>query len=117
MRENLSLEFQTRSDTNQAVQPSKMAIGLKFWISKEEGFYYLYSEIKGADQMHSYCAADLRLCFLICKSRFSHDVAQIETEPETFLVCSWLIFLTSLYGIPCDRLVSENSFTCNSYGR
>ena len=41
-----------------------------------EGLYYLYSENKGADQLRSYCAADLRLCFCICKSRFSHDEAQ-----------------------------------------
>ena len=33
------------------------------------------SENKCADQLHSYCATDLRLCFRICKSRFSHDVA------------------------------------------
>ena len=25
--------------------------------------YYLYNENKGADQLHSYCAADLRLFF------------------------------------------------------
>ena len=32
-----------------------------------EGLYYLCSENKGADQLRSYCAADLRLCFRICK--------------------------------------------------
>ena len=30
--ENLSLGFLTRTDTNRAVQPQKMATGLKFWI-------------------------------------------------------------------------------------
>ena len=30
--------------------------------------YYPYSENKGADQLRSYCAADLRLCFRICKN-------------------------------------------------
>ena len=54
-------------DTNRAVQPQKMAIGWKFWNWKEEGLYYLCSENKGADQLRSYCAADLRLCFRICK--------------------------------------------------
>ena len=29
--------------------------------------YYLYSENKGADQLHSYCKADLRLCFCLCR--------------------------------------------------
>ena len=32
-----------------------------------EGLYYPCSENKGADQLRSYCAADLRLCFRICK--------------------------------------------------
>ena len=60
--------FPTRSDTNRAVQPQKMARGLKFWIYEEEGLYYLCSKNKGADQLCSYCAADLRLCFLIFKN-------------------------------------------------
>ena len=34
------------------------------------------SENKGADQLRSYCEADLRLCFRICRL-FSHEVAQI----------------------------------------
>ena len=39
---------------------------------------YLCSENKGADQMRSYGAADLRLCFRIyAKSRFSQDVAPL----------------------------------------
>ena len=52
---------------NRAVQPQKMARGLKFRIKVVEGLYYPYSENKGADQLRSYCAADLRLCFRICK--------------------------------------------------
>ena len=59
--------FLIRSNTNRAVQPQKMARGLKFRIYEEEGLYYLCSENKGADQLRSYCAADLRLCFFICK--------------------------------------------------
>ena len=50
------------SDTNRAVQPQKMARGLKFRIKKEEGLYYLCSGNKGADR-----EADLRLCFRMCK--------------------------------------------------
>ena len=37
LRENRSLGFPTRSDTNQAVQQQKMARGLKFWIEEVEG--------------------------------------------------------------------------------
>ena len=33
----------------------------------EEGLYYLCSENKEADQLPSYYAADLHLCFHICK--------------------------------------------------
>ena len=32
-----------------------------------EGLYYICSENKGADQLRSFCAADLRLCFRIYK--------------------------------------------------
>ena len=41
-----------------------MARGSKFRIKKVEGLYYLCSENKGTDQLHSYFAADLHLCFL-----------------------------------------------------
>ena len=59
--------FLTWPDTNQAVQSQKMARGLKFRIKKVEGLYYLCRENKGADQLHIYFEADLRLCFRICK--------------------------------------------------
>ena len=65
--ENRSSGFPTRSDTNQAVQPQKMATGLKFRIKGEAGLYYPCSENEGADQLCSYHKADLRLCFRICK--------------------------------------------------
>ena len=54
-----------------------MARGLKFRISVVEGLYYPNSESKGADQLRGYREADLRLCFRICKNRFSHDEALI----------------------------------------
>ena len=41
--------------------------GLSSWIMIEEGQYYLCGENKEADQLRSYCAADLHLCFCICK--------------------------------------------------
>ena len=63
MGENWSSGFTTRSDTNRPVQ--KQARNLKFRILEEEKLYYPCSENKGTDQLHSYCEADLRLCFRI----------------------------------------------------
>ena len=48
--------FPTRSHTNQAVQPHKMARGLKFRMYEVEGLSCLCS-----------AEADLRHCFRICK--------------------------------------------------
>ena len=62
--DNLSLWFLTRSHTNQAIQPQNMARDMKFQISEEEGLHYHHT-------------ADLRLCFHLCKKRFSHEVAQM----------------------------------------
>ena len=42
------------SDTNQALQPQKMARGLKFLIKEVEESYYPCSENKGADQLRNY---------------------------------------------------------------
>ena len=39
----------------------------KFLIQEVEGLYNLCSEYKGTDKLCSYCAANLRLCFRICK--------------------------------------------------
>ena len=58
----------TRSDTNRpAVQSQKQARSLKFQIQEEKDLYYPCGENKGADQLGSYCEADLRLCFRICR--------------------------------------------------
>ena len=51
-----------------------------------EGLYYLYSEDKGADQLHGYREADLRLCFRICKKQFSDDTAHINLYVTLYLV-------------------------------
>ena len=37
-------------------------------IQEEEEFYYPSSKNKGADQLRTYCEADLRLCFRIDKN-------------------------------------------------
>ena len=55
--------FPIRSYTNQ-----KQARSLKFWIQEEEDVYYPCSENKDADQLRSYCEADLCLCFRIGKT-------------------------------------------------
>ena len=51
------------SSTNRPVQLQKMARNLKFPIKGEEELYYPCSENKGADQLGSYCEADLHVCF------------------------------------------------------
>ena len=62
----LASVFPTRSDTNKAVRPQKMVRGLKFRVKEEERLYYLFNE--KANQLHSYCAANLRFCFRIGKT-------------------------------------------------
>ena len=64
-RENRSSGFLTRCNTNQPVQSQEQARGMKFWLLVEEELYYPDSENKGADQLCSYCTADLHLCFRI----------------------------------------------------
>ena len=66
---NLSLGLPTKFDTNQTVQPQKMARSFKFRIKEVKGVYCLCSEIKSVDQLHGHCAAYLRLFFSICKSQ------------------------------------------------
>ena len=58
--------FPTRSNTNQAAQPHKIARGLINWIKKVEGLYYPCSEKKDANQLEGYCIADLRLFVCVC---------------------------------------------------
>ena len=71
--------FPNRSDTKRVVLVQKMARGWKFFISKVEKLYYPCSKNKGADQIHSYCEADLHLCFRIIYEDcwFSHVAAHM----------------------------------------
>ena len=62
-----TIRVPTRLDTNQAVQSQKKVRSLKFRIYEEKELYYPCSENKGTDQLRSYCEADLRLCFRICR--------------------------------------------------
>ena len=77
--------LRNRSDTNQAVQSQKRARRLKFRILVEEELYYLSSENKGADQLRSYCEADLRLCFRHADCWFSHVAAHMLVPHFRFL--------------------------------
>ena len=71
-----------RSDTNRAVQAQKMARGWKFRTWKVDEFHYPCSKNKCADQLRSYCKADLRycICTVYAKCLFSHDAAHIRIE-------------------------------------
>ena len=60
--------------------------------------YYICSENKGADQLHGYREADLRLCFRICKMLgFFHDAAHLSSgnddadTDEGFGVCNCIL--------------------------
>ena len=65
-KHRLRVHILTRSDTNQAAQ--LLDRSLKFWIYEVEVLYYPSSENKGADQLHGYRKADLRLCFRISRT-------------------------------------------------
>ena len=79
--------FPAMSDTNRVAQPQKIARGLKFRIQIVEGLYYLCGENIGAGELHSYCAADLQLCFCICKKLVSHN--------EAHILVRWFVYLYS----------------------
>ena len=113
--------FQTRSDTNRAMQRKKMDRALKFRIKKVEGFYYMYpcSENKGADQLRGYCEADLRLCFRICKMLvFSHDVAHIMISTRSHTAVASKTSMSerhSLLGLGSKaKQIVENVFTTST---
>ena len=61
-----------------------MARGLKFQIQEVEGLYYLCSENKCADEMHSYHTADVRLCFCIYKKKVCSDAVILHANNPEF---------------------------------
>ena len=72
----------------------------KVWIW-EEGLYYLCSKKKGTDQLCSYCAADLHLCFRICKNHDTAQIIKVDSKstsiwPDQSFVKTWV--LTDLGG-------------------
>ena len=46
-----------------SIQSQKQARIWQVWVLVEEELYYVCSKNKGADQLCSYCTADLCLCF------------------------------------------------------
>ena len=92
--ENLSLGFQTRSNTNQPAQPQKMARGLKFQIWEVEGLHYLCRENKGVINCRLTVNLICTFFYAYSKSRFSHDAPEIvcilekqESSPLNVLEC------------------------------
>ena len=83
-QENHSCGYLTRSDTNQSVQSQKMAKSLKLWLYEEDGLYYLRRENIDADQLCSYCTADVCLCFCM------HTQKKL-ISCDTFHISLWLI--------------------------
>ena len=79
MRKSVS-GFPTRSHTNRAVQPQKMARGLIFPIKIEEGSHYHVAKTKRLISCAVRLVTAQRICvfvFAYVKSRFSHDAAQM----------------------------------------
>ena len=56
------------SDTKRSVSSQQIGRCFKFGIKEEDGLYCSSSENKGADQLCSYCTADMRFCFCIGKN-------------------------------------------------
>ena len=69
---SLRMRKPTSIEKNRPVQSRKEARSLKFRIYVDEGLFYPCSENKGADQLCSYCTADLRLWFRICRMSLAH---------------------------------------------
>ena len=77
--ENPTMWFPNRSDSNRAVQALKMARGFFFYLRKKwrncTYMYYSCSKNKGADQLHSYCKAELHLCFRNMQNDVAHFIS------------------------------------------
>ena len=81
----MSSWFLARSDTNRAVQPQKMARGLKFRILEVEGLYY----VAKTKALISCMVTTQLICtyvFAYTKSRFSPDAAHRFSDFSVLLV-------------------------------
>ena len=71
--------------------------------------HYLCSDNNGADQLCDYRTTDLRLCFCICKNRFSRDASHILLSSVILLVIHIYCFVYSFVGkIALKMLDIEN---------
>ena len=75
-------------------QTGKQARSLKFRVQEEDELYYPCSENKDADQLCSYCRADVRLCYRIGKLRFSHYAAHYYRL--LFILCNTALLQSSM---------------------
>ena len=91
----MSLVLLIKSYSYRAVQAQRMARSLEFRFQKDEGLYFPSSENKGADQLCSYCTADLRLCFRIYTNHVSssHGSYVSQQDLSTSLISINLIGL------------------------
>ena len=86
-----------------------MARGLKFRIQEVEELYDPCSENKGADQLHGYREADLRLCFRICKKpvfsrrdsyvHYLHPTVTFQTAPGDVSVSVIMLQFEKTYSV------------------
>ena len=87
----------TRSYIKPAVLPQKMAKGLKFLDLGSRGIVLsTCRKIKGADQLHIYCAAYLHLCFHICE------------KPVYLLIALLTVFFRLSYPRKLEGLCTKN---------
>ena len=75
----------------------------------EEGLYYLCSENKEADQLRSYCAADLHLCFAFANNWFSYYVAPLNhytiyvVKTKKLISCAVTAQLICIFVFPFEK--------------
>ena len=70
-------------DTNWAVQPLKMDRGLKFFIWKVEGLYYLRAKTMALVTTQLMCT----FVFTYVNSRFFHDAAHVILGNRNSVLC------------------------------
>ena len=95
--ENEQFGVPTRSNTSHSLQSQKQVRSVKFRVHVEEELYCPCSEHKGADQLCSYCTADLRLCFRICRLLVSDATAHLIVV--TFMFVEKLLYFPNICNV------------------
>ena len=99
LREKSKFGFPTRSNTNRFIQSQRQARSLKFWIKVEVRFTIRVMK-KCANELCSYCTADLRLCFhmfrlfLCCAA--AHIVILFHVL-DAFCECSFVVYTSTCF--------------------